>query len=337
MAVSLADVLKDMEKISGKGAVMEGVEVKDIYRIPLPMIAINRMLYGGIPRGRMIEFYGPESSGKTTTALLAVAAYQAQDTRPALFVDAEGTYDPRWAKLLGVDNSVGRFIKWAPENVNAEEVFQKILDVVETGEVGMIVLDSIPTLVPMQEDEKDMTQKTMGGISAPLTVFARKLQKALLKNDDVVFIGLNQARENMSQYGPATTTPGGRAWRHMCSVRMEFKSEFADANGVYLPSGAENPAGATIIAALKKNKTSSGDRRSGRYTVDFKKGFNEKMDVFGVALLTGVIEQRGSSFSYINVETGEVIHKAQGKVKFIETMTDDVFEMIKEEVNKNAD
>lgn len=334
---ALADVLRDMEKISGKGAVMEGVEVKDIHRIPLPMIAINRMLYGGLPQGRMIEFYGPEGSGKTTTALLAIGAYQKEDTRPVLFVDAEGTYDPRWAELLGVDNSKGKFIRWAPENVNAEEVFQKILEVADTGEVGLIILDSIPTLVPMQEDEKDMTQKTMGGISAPLTVFARKLQKVLLKHDDVTFIGLNQARENMSQYGPATTTPGGRAWKHMCSVRMEFKSEFADANGVFLPQGAENPAGATIIAALKKNKTSSGDRRAGRYTVDFKKGFNEKMDVISVALLIGVVEQHASSFSYSNVETGEVIHKAQGKVKFIETMPEEVFQQIKQEVNRNAD
>lgn len=334
---ALVDVLKDIEKMSGKGAIMEGVVVKDIFRIPLSMIAINRMLYGGLPRGRMIEFYGPEGSGKTTTTLLAIAAYQAQDERPVFFVDAEGTYDPRWGALLGVNNSAGRFIKWAPENVNAEEVFQKILDVADTGEVGLIALDSIPALVPMQEDEKDMTQKTMGGISAPLTVFARKLQKVLLKHDDVTFIALNQARENMSQYGPAITTPGGREWKHMCSIRMEFKSEFADANGVFLPQGAENPAGVTIIAALKKNKTSPGDRRTGRFTVDFKKGFNERLDVINVGLLLGVIDQHGASFSYSNVDTGEVIYKAVGKAKFVSEMTEDVFIKIKEEVNNHAD
>ena len=334
---ALVDVLKDIEKISGKGAIMEGVEVKDIYRIPLSMIAINRMLYGGLPRGRMIEFYGPEGSGKTTTALLAIAAYQKQDDRPVFFVDSEGTYDPRWGKLLGVDNRPGKFIKWAPENVNAEEVFQKILEIADTGEVGFIVLDSIPALVPMQEDDKDMTQKTMGGISAPLTVFARKLQKVLLKHDDVTFLALNQARENMSQYGPAITTPGGREWKHMCSIRMEFKSEFADANGVFLPQGAENPAGVTIIAGLKKNKTSPGDRRTGRFTVDFKKGFNERLDVVSVALLLGIVQQRGASYSYSNVDTGEIIYKAVGKTKFVEEMTDDVFEQIKKEVNNRAD
>lgn len=334
---ALCDVLKDIEKISGKGAVMEGVTVKDIYRIPLPMIAVNRMLYGGLPRGRMIEFYGPEGSGKTSTALMAIGAYQKQDDRPVMFVDAEGTYDPRWAQLLGVDNSAGKFIKWAPENVNAEEVFQKILEIADTGEVGMIVLDSIPTLVPMQEDEKDMTQKTMGGISSPLTVFARKLQKVLLKHDDVTFLALNQARENMSQYGPAITTPGGRQWKHMCSIRIEFKSEFVDGNGVFLPQGAENPAGVTIIAALKKNKTSPGDRRQGRYSIDFHKGFNEKLDVVSMAITIGIIKQAGASFSYSNVETGEVIHKALGKVKFIEGMSDEVFEMIKKEVNEYDD
>ena len=82
---------------------MLGVEVKDIERIKLPMHRLNRMLYGGVPKGRMIEFSGPEGSGKTTTALLVAAAYQKQDTRPVMFIDAEGTYDSKWAKSLGVD------------------------------------------------------------------------------------------------------------------------------------------------------------------------------------------------------------------------------------------
>ena len=334
---TLEDVFKDIEKISGKGSIMEGVEVKDIERIPLPMITVNRMIYGGIPKGRLIEFSGAEASGKTTTSLMVAAACQRQDDRPVFFVDAEGTYDPRWAALLGVDNSKGRFIKWAPENVTAEEVFQKILQVAETNEVSLIILDSIPALVPQQEDAKTMDQYQMGGISKPLTVFARKMQKVLLTNDTVTFIGLNQVRDNMSQYGPTTTTVGGHGWKHMCSLRVEFKSENVDGNGNYLSESAESPAGVKINAALKKNKPAPRNRKLSYYVIDFQKGFDEVIDVVNAAVILGVVHQKGAGFSYIDVETGEVLVSGLGKAKFIEKLTPEIFERIKSEVNSYGD
>lgn len=333
MSTTLADVFKDIEKISGKGSIMQGVEVKDIQRVAVPMIMLNRMLYGGLPKGRMIEFAGAESSGKTTTSLLCAASYQVQDERPVFFVDAEGTYDPRWAALLGVDNSEGKFIKWAPENATAEEVFETILKVAETGEVGMIILDSIPALVPQQEDAKDMTQYQMGGISKPLTVFSRKLQKVLLKQDDLIFIGLNQVRDNMSQYGPTTTTVGGHAWKHMCSIRVEFKSENVDGNGNYMSDSADNPAGVRIMAALKKNKTAPRNRKQASYIIDFENGFSKILDIVTAGLVFGVITQKGAGFSYSDSETGEVLISALGKAKFIEKLTPEILEKIKMEVD----
>lgn len=330
--MTLSEVFKEIEKISGKSSIMEGVEVKDIERIPLPMILFNRMLYGGLPKGRLIEFSGPESSGKTTTSLLLAAAYQRQDDRPVFFVDAEGTYDPRWAALFGVDNSRGKFIKWAPENVTAEEVFQKILDVAETNEVGLIILDSIPALVPQQEDAKDMSEYQMGGISKPLTVFARKLQKVLLTNDTVTFVGLNQVRDNMSQYGPTTTTVGGHSWKHMCSVRIEFKSENIDGNGNYLPATAETPAGVKVMASLKKNKSAPKNRNLSYYLIDFANGYNHIIDVVNAALAFGIVRQKGAGFSYIDNETGEVLVSGLGKAKFIEKLTEELFQRIEREV-----
>ena len=330
--MTLDEVLKDIEKVSGKNSVMRGVEVKDIDRIPVPAIGLSRMLYGGIPKGRLIEFSGAEASGKTTTSLLVVGAYQKQDTRPVFFVDAEGTYDPRWAKLVGVDNSPEKFIKWAPENVTAEEVFDRILKVAETDEVGMIVLDSIPALVPQQEDAKDMTQYQMGGISKPLTVFSRKLQKVLLKNPTVTFIGINQVRDNMSMYGPTTTTVGGHGWKHMCSLRIEFRSENTDKNGNYVSDSVENPAGVRINAALKKNKTAPRNRKLSYYVIDFENGFNEVADVVTTGIVTGVIKQAGAGFSYIDKETGEVLAKALGKAKFMETLTPELVKRIRKEI-----
>lgn len=329
---TLQELLKDIEKIGGTGSVMQGVEVKDVERIPLPITTMNRMLYGGIPKGRLIEFSGAESSGKTTTSLIFSAAYQRQDDRPVFFVDAEGTYDPRWAALLGVDNSPGKFIKWAPENATAEEVFEQILKVAETDEVGLIVLDSIPALVPQQEDAKDMTQYQMGGISKPLTVFARKLQKVLLKNTSVVFIGINQVRDNMSQYGPTTTTVGGHAWKHMCSVRLEFRSENVDANGNYVSEAVEKPAGVKIHVALKKNKSAPRNRKLAHYVIDFLTGFDAVGDLVDTAVALGVVVQRGAGFSYIDKETGDVFVTALGKKKFKEKLDSAMLARLEQEV-----
>lgn len=333
--MTLDEVFKDIEKISGKGSIMVGVEIKDVERIALPTVALNRMLHGGLPKGRLIEFSGAEASGKTSTSLVAAGAYQLQDERPVFFVDAEGTYDPRWAALLGVDNSPEHFIKWTPENATAEEVFEQILKVADTNQVGLIILDSIPALVPQQEDAKNMSEYQMGGISKPLTVFARKLQKVLLKNPTVTFIGINQVRDNMSQYGQPTTTVGGHAWKHMCSVRIEFRSESFDKNGNYVSDSADNPAGVRINAALKKNKTAPRDRKLSYYMVNFETGFNALNDLVTTAIVCGVIKQAGASFSYINKQTGEVVVNALGKAKFIEKLTPEVAEMIRKEIDEN--
>lgn len=333
---TLEDVFKDIEKISGKGCLMEGVEVKDVERIPLRMININRMLYGGIPKGRMVELAGPESSGKTSTSLMIAADYQKQDDRPVFFIDAEGTYDPRWAAKLGVDNSKGKFIKWSPENVTAEEVFQKIIEVAETNEVGLIILDSIPALVPQQEDAKNMTEYQMGGISKPLTVFSRKLTKVMLKNDSLIFIGLNQVRDNMSQYGPTTTTIGGHGWKHMCSIRLETSGTNIDAAGNYVPESSDKTAGVKINVNVKKNKTAPKNRKLGYYVLSFETGFNEVVDVVDAGLSFGIVEQHGSGFSYIDHETGEVV-KGLGKAKFMQNLTPEIIAKIRAEVLDHDD
>lgn len=332
--MNLAEVFKDIEKISGKHSIMEGVELKDVERIQFPAIGLTHMLYGGLPKGRIIEFAGPEASGKTSTALLFAGEYQRHDSRPVFFVDAEGTYDPRWAEKLGVDNSKGKFIKWAPENATAEEVFQVLLDTVSTGEVGLVILDSIPTLVTQQEDAKSMSEYTMGGIAAALTKFVRKLQKLLLKHDDIIFIGLNQLRDNMTGYGEATKTVGGRAWKHICSIRLTFKSELIDDGGKKLSESAENPSGVKIGVALRKNKTAPRDRKLSFYFIDFTSGFNRKFDIVQMAIDEEVIKRSGSSYMYLDKETEEVIYKAQGRAKFIEGLPDEILKLIEEDILK---
>lgn len=330
--MNLTEVLKEAEKISGRSSIMEGVELKDVARIPFPAAGLTRMLYGGIPKGRMVEFSGAEASGKTSTSFLLASAYQKQDDRPVFYIDAEGTYDARWAAKLGVDNSKGRFIKWAPESATAEEVFEIVLQVAETGECGLIILDSIPVLIPQQEDAKSMSEYHMGGISKPLTTFARKMQKILLKRSNVTVIGINQVRDNMTGYGPSTVTPGGKAWKHLCSIRLEFKSELIDEGGKALPERSENPTGVRINVALKKNKTAPRDRKLAYYLIDFTEGFSERLDVIGIAIDSGIIGRSGSSYSYIDRESGEVLFKAQGRAKFVQELPEEIYEKIREDI-----
>lgn len=331
--MTLAEALKTVERIYGKDSVQEGVELKQVNRLALPARALNRMLYGGLPFGRLIEFSGAEHSGKTTTALLSIAAHQRlRPGVPCVFIDAEGTYDSLWAQKLGVDNS--KIIKITPENMTAEQCLQMIVDIADSGEAGIIVLDSIPALVPQQEEAKSLSEYTMAGISKPLTVFSRKIQKALIRFPDTIFIAINQLRDNMSGYGSPTTTVGGRMWRHSCSLRIEFRGYNIDETGKPLTASADNVAGAMIQANLIKNKTAPRDRKVGAYFVMFHTGFNEKKDVVLAALEANIVQKAGASVRFINTETGEVVYKAQGMSNFLEGMTDAVYNSIVKELEE---
>lgn len=329
--MTLSEVLKSVEKTYGKSSVQQGVELKDINRLKLPARALNKMLYGGLPRGRLIEFSGAEHSGKTTTALLAVAACQRENPESkCIFVDAEGTYDAVWADKLGVNNDT--VIKITPENMTAEQVLQMIVDITSTGEVSLIVLDSIPALVPQQEDAKSIKEYTMAGVSKPLTVFCRKVQKELIKFPDVICIAINQLRDNLSGYGSSTNTPGGKMWKAACSLRLEFRGNNIDEDGKDLSGTANNVAGAKIQASLIKNKTAPRDRRVGSYCVMFQTGFNEKKDVIQQALDLGIIEQAQAWTRYPD-ENGEVIYKGNGMAAFINDMPDNIYEEIRRKVD----
>lgn len=330
-APTLADVLRDIKKISGKDALMEGIKEIDIPRVKCPANQLNLTFTGGgCPRGRIIELFGAEGAGKSTASLMIAAGFQKADERPIFYVDAEGTYDPFWAAKLGVDNN--RVIKWCPDASTAEEVFQKCLEVVETDEISLLIIDSFPALVPQNVEEKDMTQLTMAGISAPLSKFAQKMTKVLLKRPSITVIGLNQVRDNMSQYGDPLQTPGGHAWKHFCSVRIQVKSEQIDDAGTALPDKSETATGVRIWTFLKKNKTGPRDWKTVSFNVNFLTGFNPKLDLLETAKMLGIIEQKGSSYSFTDEETGEIT-KAVGKRGFLEKMEGDLLDTIQAKVD----
>lgn len=317
-APTLEDVLADITKASGKGALMDGVEIVDIPRVKVPAYQLNLAFTGGgCPRGRIIELYGAEGGGKSTTALIIAAGFQKEDERKIFWVDAEGTYDPFWAEKLGVDND--RVILWRPDASTAEEVFEQCLHIAESDGVSLIVIDSFPALVPQNVEEKDMTELTMAGISKPLSTFSMKMTKVLLKRPSITVIGLNQVRDNMSSYGDPLQTPGGHAWKHFCSVRFQVRSTPVDDAGKEQSDKSDTATGVRIWNFLKKNKTGPRDWKTVSFTVNFLNGFNPKLDLVEAGLMLGLIEQKGSSYSFTNQETGELI-KGVGKRAFIENL-----------------
>ena len=213
-----------------------------------------------------------------------------------------------------------------------------MLQVIDTGEVGLIIIDSLGVMVSNQALEKSVEEKTYGGISMALTNFSKKAEQ-LCKKHDCTVIGINQMRADMnSPYGGMTTT-GGYAWRHNCIARFEFRmGKYFDEKGNDLTRQAENPAGNYVLVSMKKNKACPPTRRTGFYTLKYLEGIDYLGDLVEVALKYGIIDKAGAWFSIINTETGEVIAKLQGQSKVVEYLSDEAnvetMKMIEDYLNK---
>lgn len=327
--------MKDVNKKFKEDIIHVGVASYDYVRIPFTSPRLNWMTFGGLPVGKLIEFYGEAGSGKTTTALDSVANYMhSDDDRRVLYVDAEHTLDTVWASKLGVD--VSKLILIEPTNQGAEEIFQIALDAMDTGEVGLVVIDSLGVMVSVQAQDKTLTEKTYGGISAALTQFSEKAV-GLCNKHKCTLIGINQQREDLRSMFGGMKTVGGEAWRFNVSVRIEFrKGKFFDANGNELTQGAENPAGNYVMATMTKNKTCPPLRRQGRYTLNYIGGIDYFKDLVEVAIESDNIIKSSAWYSILDKETGEELAKVQGVQKVYEYLSEheDVLKKIEDEINK---
>ena len=321
---SLAEVMKSISKKYGENIVRQGAEALECDGIlSLGSPTVDFCLYGGIPEGRIIEFSGAEGGGKTTTAFLVAASYQKEELkrnpenpRKIVFLDNEGTLDPTWASVFNYDlseDAVVPTIVLRPEGQSAEVIFDMALDMLRTGEVGLLIFDSIATLVPAQISDASMEQYQMGGIAKSLTRFANTTL-GLLRKYKATLIAINQVRENMSMYGNPLTTPGGRAWKHACSSRLMFKrGDFFDEDGNKLSTSAESPAGHIVNVAVLKTKTSKWDRKVGSYRLNYTKGVDVLSDTLEVALHFGFIDNSTQgTFKLVDPDTGELLHDEDG-------------------------
>ena len=327
------------EDIAFKG---NDIEVYKYEKVPFSSPRLNYMLYGGLPMGRMIEFAGPEKSGKTTTALDMVKQCQLKFTkekqgRKVCFVDSENTFDVEWATKLGVN--VDDLILIRPQEQYAEQIFDIMKAVVETGEVGLIVLDSVAQLVGKNAISEDIEKKQYGGIAMPLTKFCN-IVVPLLGKYNCMCIMINQVREDLNNQYNEFITPGGRGFKHNCSVRLMFRQgPFIDVNNRELTRGAENPAGNLVKVHIEKSKICRSDRRTGFYTLNYLNGIDYLSDTIDVLLQLGAINQRGAYFDLLNVETGEVLYdgKIQGKPALLKLLREDpeLFKKLQDQISYN--
>ena len=310
MGQKLDEIIKQTNKRFGEEIIARGLSEFNYKRIPFTSPRMNYCTFGGIPVGKITEFYGEEHGGKTTTALDIVANYQkSDDNRDVLYIDAENTLDVEWAKKIGVD--VDKLYILQPKSQSAEEIFQIICDSVDTGEIGLWVLDSIGVLMSAQELEKTMEDKTYGGVSKPLTLFGKKIEM-LMHRHKCTGIGINQLREDMNSSWGGTTTPGGRGWKHYVAVRLQFsRGKFIDEKGNELTRSAESPVGNIVLMSMTKNKTCPPTRRVGFYTINYEFGIDYLRDLIDVAIKYDIIKKSGAWFDIVNVDTGEII---QGKI-----------------------
>lgn len=338
----------------------QGTDIIDVSKIPFSSPTANYMTYGGVPVGKITEFYGGEGGGKTTSALDICANAQkcfnkafsdkmgslttqlneleAKDTKEAkkladkvraeinelqekgpkvvVYVDAEQTLDVEWAKLLGVDTESMILVR--PQEQTAEQVLQIIIDLVSTGDVGLCVLDSIPMLVSQNILEESLEKKSYGGISQALTTFCSKITPHLVQNQ-CAFIGINQIREDLSSMYNTTSTPGGKMWKHACSLRLRFRKDtLLDINNGELTSRAENPAGNRVGIEITKTKVCKPDRRIGYYTLNYTGGIDVLADTLTIGIQLMLIKRGGSWYYYTDKNGNE--YKFQGSAKLLEEL-----------------
>lgn len=321
MSSNLDLIIKDLNKKMKVGNIQLGVDFQEVQKIPFSSCRLNYMTYGGIPIGRIAEFYGADGSGKTTTAIdVAGNAQKMFPDKKVLFVDIEHTFDSCWATKLGLNCDDILYLD--PDSMGAEEVFNITKELIESGEISIGIIDSIGAMVSMQANEKQIGERTYGGISMPLTEFSNKIA-SVLSRTNCVLIGINQARDDMNSSYGGLTTPGGKAWRHACSTRLEFrKGNYIDDKGNNLSRACENPAGNIVNVALVKSKVCRPDRKVGFYTLKYLEGIDYISDAVDVAIKLGLVNQAGAWFTLVEPETGEVKEKFQGKPKLVEYLKD---------------
>ena len=291
----LSEALKQIEKQYGKGSIMKLGEHAsvDVDSISTGSLAIDHCLgVGGLPRGRIIEIYGPESSGKTTLALQCIAECQKEGGKAA-FIDAEHAIDPRYAKALGVD--VDELILSQPDS--GEQALEITEVLIKSGAIDLIVVDSVAALVPQAELDGEMGESNIGLHARLMSKAMRKLAGAMNTNKCTT-IFINQLREKVGiMFGNPEVTTGGRALKFYSTIRMEVRKSEA------IKDGSE-VIGNKVNVKVAKNKVAPPFKTC-TVEIYYGKGISHQAELINLGVEFGIIEKSGSWFSYNGDKIGQ--------------------------------
>ena len=323
----LKDTLKQIEKQYGKGSIMKlGDRASvDMDAISSGSLAIDAALgIGGFPKGRIIEIYGPESSGKTTLALHAIAECQKKNGRCA-FIDAENAIDPMYAKKLGVN--IDELILSQPDS--GEQALEITELLIKSGAIDLIVIDSVAALVPQAELDGEMGDSNVG-LQARLMSKAMRKLAGVMNKGECTAIFINQLREKIGVfYGNPETTTGGRALKFYASVRLDVRKSEAIKNGSEI-------IGNKVNVKVVKNKVAP-PFKSAQVEIYYGEGISKMSEVINMGVDYDIIQKSGAWFSYKNEKIGQGREAVRAYLKANPELADEVEMQIREKLYESSE
>ena len=324
---ALKQAMGKIEKSYGRGAIMkmgdEVVEKVDV--IPTGSIALNQALgVGGYPRGRVIEIYGPESSGKTTLAIHAIAQAQKAGGIAAI-IDAEHAFDPYYAKNLGVD--IDSLYISQPDN--GEQALEIAEQLIRSAAIDVLVIDSVAALTPKSEIDGEMGDRNVGLQARLMSQALRKLTGTISRTKTCC-IFINQLRAKIGQmFGPAETTTGGNALKFYSSVRLEIRPSSAIKNG-------DETIGRLAVVKVVKNKVAPPFKRA-EFDIMFGEGISRSGEILDMACDFDIILKSGSWFSYEGSKLAQGRDAAKRVIADNPELADELEQKIMEVLAENPD
>lgn len=320
--------LSQIEKSFGSGSIMKLGESKhmDVETYPTGSLSLDLALGGGIPKGRVIEIYGPESAGKTTLTLHMIAEVQKRGGQAA-FVDAEHALDPAYAKRIGVD--IDNLLLSQPDT--GEQALEITETLVRSNAVDIIVIDSVAALTPRAEIEGEMGDAQMGLQARLMSQALRKLT-AIIGKSNCTVIFLNQLRMKIGvMFGNPETTTGGQALKFYSSVRMDIRKiaqiESADSGG----SDGKTYVGNRVRVKIVKNKIAPPFKVA-EFDILFNKGISREGDILDLAAKYEFVRKAGAFYSYGETKLGQGRENSKDFLEQNEKITKELEKLIREKV-----